>query len=83
MEWITSFDFGSGGVSKETYNLVNKLMKIILKKFMILGFVEDEKYKIGNKVIGGYEVVTCDDEVIKYASQFPVIGFAIPIGNPN
>ncbi|MDD4781080.1 MAG: NeuD/PglB/VioB family sugar acetyltransferase [Tissierellia bacterium] len=86
MKWngLPLLIFGSGGVSKETYNLVKQINQNNIEKvYDFLGFVEDEKDKIGNKIIGGYEVVTCDDEVIKYASQFPVIGIVIPIGNPK
>lgn len=86
MKWngLPVLIFGSGGISKETYNLINQINEHNSQTiYEFLGFVEDEATKIGNEVIGGFKVVTCDDEIEKYSSLFSVLGIIIPIGNPK
>ena len=76
--------FGSGGISKETYNLIKQInMHNSQQVYDVLGFVEDEESKIGKEVIGGLKVITCDDALTDYSGSFSVIGIVIPIGNPK
>lgn len=76
--------FGSGGISKETYNLVKQINTHNNQQiYNFLGFVEDNASNIGNEIIDGFKVVTCDDDMKEYANSFLVVGIVIPMGNPK
>lgn len=76
--------FGSGGISKETYNIVKQINEYNNQQvYHFIGFVENDISEIGNEIIDGFKVVTCDEYIEEYSSSFPVIGIVIPIGNPK
>ncbi len=76
--------FGSGGISKETYNLVKQINEYNCQQtYEILGFVENDKFKVGNEVIDGLKIVTCDNDITEYVRVFSIVGIIIPIGNPK
>ncbi len=86
MKWngLPLLIFGSGGISKETYNLIKQInIHQSQQIYDFLGFVEDDASKIGKEIIDGFKVVTCDDKIREYSDSFPVIGIVIPIGNPK
>lgn len=75
--------FGSGGISKEVYRLVKDINKISNNQvFDFLGFIGTIQSEVGNEIIDGYKIVSSDEEIIEYSSNFPIIGMSIPIGNP-
>lgn len=76
--------FGSGGISKETYHIVEQINNHSnVKVYDFLGFIEDSEPKIGTEVISGYKVVSSDSNIYEYAKDFSVLGIIIPIGNPK
>ncbi|NBI07139.1 acetyltransferase [Senegalia massiliensis] len=86
MKWngLPLLIFGSGGISKETYNIIKQInLHNGQQVYDFLGFVEDDISKVGNEIIDGYNVITCDNDIAEYTRYFPVIGVVIPIGNPK
>ncbi|WP_333859942.1 NeuD/PglB/VioB family sugar acetyltransferase [Clostridium sp.] len=76
--------FGSGGISKETYHIVEQINNYNnVKAYDFLGFVQDSETKIGNEVINGYKVVSSDSNLYEYAKNFSILGVVIPIGSPK
>ena len=75
---------GSGGISKETFHLIEKINNNNRTPvFDFLGFVEEKKIAVGKSVIGKYKVVTSDIELSEYAKKFAVLGAVIPFGLPE
>lgn len=75
---------GSGGISRETYNLIKQInMHNSQQVYDVLGFVENDASKIGKEVIRGLKVITCDNALSDYSGLFSVVGIVIPIGNPK
>ena len=86
MKWngLPLLIFGSGGISKEVYNLIKDINRINNQKiYDIIGFVAANKDEIGNEIIDSYKVVSSDESVIDFVSDYAVIGIVIPIGNPK
>lgn len=76
--------FGSGGISKETYHIIEQINnQNKVKVYDFLGFVEDSETKIGDEVLNGYKVVSSDSNLLEYAKNFSTLGVVIPIGNPK
>lgn len=76
--------FGSGGISKETYHIIQQINNYNNEKvYDFLGFIEDNEIKIGNEVINGYKVVSSDENILEYAKNYSILGIVIPIGNPK
>lgn len=76
--------FGNGGISKEVYNLIKDINRGNNNQiFDFIGFVGQKQFEIGNEIIDGYKVVSSDEDVIKFASNYKVIGMVIPIANPT
>lgn len=77
--------FGSGGISKEVFKVLQEINHS--NKFSVydcLGFVEDDCSKLGNEVLPGVQVVTCDAEFACYvANKGTTLGVVIPFGNPK
>lgn len=86
MKWngLPLIIFGSGGISKEIYSLI-KLINAgnYQQKYEVIGFVEVDSSKIGEVVIDGYTVVTCDKEIEAFASNYAILGAVIPVGTPK
>lgn len=75
--------FGSGGISKEVYCLIKEITNINNKIFDFIGFIGERESEVGNEIIDGYKIVSCDDEIIEFTSKYKLIGLVIPIGNPK
>ena len=76
--------FGSGGISKEVYTIIEEVnRKNNAKVYDFLGFVEENQDSLGREVIQGYQVVSYDGQFGDYASKYPVLGVIIPNGNPK
>lgn len=76
--------FGSGGISKEVYNLIKYINRSSNQKiFNFIGFVGANKDEIGNEIIDSYKVVSSDESIIDFVSDYALIGIVIPIGNPK
>lgn len=76
--------FGSGGISKETFHIVEQINDTNnFKVYDFLGFIENSESKVGTEVINGYRVISCDDDFYKFAKDFLVLGVIIPNGIPK
>lgn len=76
--------FGSSGISKETYHIIDQIN--IINKFKVydfLGFIEDSQAKLGIEVINGYKVISYDDDFYEFAKNFHLLGAIIPNGVPK
>lgn len=76
--------FGSSGTSKDALHIIeeiNSFNKSTILNF--LGFVEDDKTKIGEIVTKGYKIITCDNEFVDFTSRYKIIGIFIPMGVPK
>lgn len=73
--------FGSGGISKESYFLLEEINRANNTKiFNFLGFIDKN---VGEEVINSYKVICWDSDFKDYIRDFPVIGAIIPQGEPN
>lgn len=76
--------FGSGGISKEVYQLIkNNNIVSNYQSFDFIGFVEHSDSEIGKHVIDNYTVISSDRDIYNFTSKYPILGIVIPIGNPN
>ncbi|MCM3124163.1 MULTISPECIES: NeuD/PglB/VioB family sugar acetyltransferase [unclassified Mesobacillus] len=86
MEWkgLPIVIFGSGGISKETYYIIEEInFNNNTKVYDFLGFIEDNESKIGDEVINGYKVIASDNNFEEYTKDFALLGVVIPIGTPK
>jgi len=76
--------FGSGGISKEIYNLIKDINEYNNNKiFDIIGFIGANEDEIGNEIIDNHRVITSDENIEDFTQNYAVIGIVIPIGNPK
>lgn len=76
--------FGSGGISKEVYNLIKDINRSNNQKiYDFIGFVGATNDEIGNEIIENHKVVTSDENIIDFVSKYALIGIIVPIGNPK
>lgn len=76
--------FGSGGISKESYYLLEEINRVNnIKVFNFLGFIDNNIDDVGKKVINSYKIICCDNEFKDYIKNFNVLGAIIPQGDPN
>lgn len=76
--------FGTGGISKETYNIVKQINNNNNQKvYNFLGFVGEKHEEVGKQVIDSFSVVASDEDIMEYSKEFTIIGIVIPIGNPK
>jgi len=86
MKWkgLPVLIMGSGGISKETYNLLKEInFHNRQDVFEFLGFVEAETSQIGESVIDGYKVITSDENLDELLKSYIQIGIIVPIGSPR
>lgn len=76
--------FGSGGISKEVYCLIKDINNANNNKiFNFIGFIGSSQSEVGKEIIDGYKIVSSDEEIIEFTSNYQIIGMSIPIGNPK
>lgn len=76
--------FGSSGTSKDALHIIEEINSFNKSTvFNFLGFVEDDKTRIGEIVTKGYKIVTCDDEIAGFTSTHKIVGIFIPMGIPK
>ncbi|WP_053956731.1 NeuD/PglB/VioB family sugar acetyltransferase [Inediibacterium massiliense] len=86
MYWngIPTVIFGSGGISKEVFHLIEEInSQCKMNVFDFLGFVDNDKRQIGKEIIDRYKIVTNDEEFEEFTKEYPILGVVIPIGNPK
>ena len=84
MERLANVCFGSGGISKETYKLIEDINRVNNQQVLdFIGFVGSKKSDVSTEIIGGKRIVSCDDDIFEFAGGFPIIGMVIPIGSPK
>ncbi len=74
--------FGSGGIARETAFLIEEINLRRPNQFLILGFVESDTTKIGER-FGPYRVLCSDDTFPIFSKTFPRLGVVFPFGNPG
>ena len=76
--------FGSGGISKESYYLLEEINKASNTKiFNFLGFIDKNINDVGKEIINFYKIICCDSEFKDYIQNFDVVGVIIPQGSPS
>lgn len=76
--------FGSGGISREVAQLVEDInASTRIPVFQLIGFIEADESSIGLEIYAGLSVVSCDKAFEEFASNFPVLGVAVPQGKPK
>ncbi|MBF8983791.1 NeuD/PglB/VioB family sugar acetyltransferase [Lutibacter sp. B2] len=76
--------FGSGGISKEIYFLVEEINRCNKSRvFDVVGFIEEHELKIGKTVINDVSVVACDNNFEELCKDYKVLGVVVPIGSPR
>ncbi|NLN47913.1 MAG: acetyltransferase [Clostridiales bacterium] len=84
MERFTPCMFWGGGISKEIYMLVEDINRAGNQQvFDFIGFIGSKKSDVSTEIINGKKVVSYDDDILKFAAGYPIIGMIIPIGNPK
>lgn len=76
--------FGSAGAAKDAYHwLKMQGLSQPSNPFDILGFVEQDRNKVGETAMDGKSIVTCDDDLLSFIMDYDEIGFVIPFGSPR
>jgi sugar O-acyltransferase (sialic acid O-acetyltransferase NeuD family) len=73
--------FGSGGIARETAFLIEEINLRMPNRFLILGFIESDTIKIGER-LGPYKILCSDDAFPHFSKSFPQLGVVLPFGNP-
>lgn len=75
--------FGTSGISKEVKTVVDEInSRNIENQYNFLGYIGEKKESVG-ELINGAQIVTCDETLEEYISQFKVVGVVIPLGTPK
>jgi len=75
--------FGSGGISREVAQLVEDINRNSPSKvFDLLGFVEKDSSRIGERV-HNIKIISSDDLFLEFAKHYRSLGVVIPQGFPN
>ena len=76
--------FGSGGISKEVYSLIKDINRVNNQQiFDFIGFIESNQSGVGKEMIDDFTIVSSDEGIFEFASNYSIIGMVIPIGNPK
>ncbi|WP_027400289.1 NeuD/PglB/VioB family sugar acetyltransferase [Anaerovorax odorimutans] len=83
-EEISVLIYGTGGLSKEVYYCIKQINEANCERFFnVLGFVEDKKEKIGEKIFDNQKIIASDDTIENFIKDYEKIGCIIPIGDPH
>ena len=75
--------FGTSGISKETYSVLNEINEHYKRTvFDFKGYVAECEDSVGQAYTGG-SIVCSDESFEKYISQYEKIGVVIPLGTPR
>ena len=75
--------FGSGGISKEIYCLIDDINRSSFhQSYDFIGFVGSSQDEVGNEIIDNFNIISSDDQFVEFASKYPIIGIVIPLGDP-
>ncbi|MDI9472347.1 MAG: acetyltransferase [Bacillota bacterium] len=86
MDWkgLPIVIFGTGGISKEVFQIIQQINDSnLVKVYDFIGFIGKDIAEMNLEVIGGYRVVSYDNEFIEFTENFRVLGAVIPNGLPE
>lgn len=75
--------FGTAGASKDVYYWIKEINKTSSVKLKVIGFIADDANLIDEILFDSQKIVTSDDLIEEYISNFNCIALIIPFGQPE